>query len=112
MNKACRFFIDYLMLSVLIPVLSATAAVYYVNQEIEGHNYFAYVWAWPKANEQTRQLIREAMADGKISHWESAELVRVIFDDVHSLWTCPVGSDCSDITIEYAREKLIKAMQA
>ena len=51
------------------------------------------------------------MADGKISRWESVELVRVVLDDVHALMTCPAGSDCRDITIEQAREKLREAMQ-
>ncbi len=111
MSKARRFFIDYLMVPVLIPVFSAAAAAYYVNQETEDYTYLSYAWAWPHANEHTRQLIREAMADGKISRWESAELVRVILDDVHALMTCPTGSDCRDITIEQAREKLREAMQ-
>ena len=37
MSKARRFFIDYLMVPVLIPVFSAAAAVYYVNQETEDY---------------------------------------------------------------------------
>ncbi|MEV1997173.1 hypothetical protein ABZQ20_32995 [Pseudomonas aeruginosa] len=110
MNKLRRFYINYLMVPTLMPLIAAAGSAVYVAQEAETYNYTSFAWAWPHANEQTRAAIRDAMADGKISRWEASRLYRLIMDDVHALMTCPVGSDCRDITAEQAREQLQQVM--
>lgn len=105
-----RFFRDYLMVPVLMPAFTACFAVYDVSQEVEPYTYTSYAWAWPHANENTREVIREAMADGKISRWESPVVFRTIMDDVHALMTCPAGNECRDKTVEQTREILQEAM--
>lgn len=105
-----RFFRDYLMAPVLMPALTACYAVYDVSQEVEPYTYTSYAWAWPRADEHTREVIREAMADGKISRWESPVLFRTIMDDVHGLMSCPAGEECRKKTVEQTRDMLREAM--
>lgn len=110
MKSARRYFTDYLMVPVLMATFSAAASIYYVSQETEDYNYLSYASAWPHANEHTRQLIRDALSDGKISRWESSEILRAVLDDVQVLVTCPASSDCRSLTTEQARLTLRDAM--
>lgn len=106
-----RFFSKYLAIPAGMMSLAAGIAAYQVNQEAENYAYFSATWAWSHVHEPTRDVIRQVMADGVMTRWESAGVYRAIMDDVHMYMTCPVGLECRDKTVEQARTALQEAMK-
>lgn len=106
-----RFYLKYLLIPTVMPILAATAGAYSMAQEAENFSYYTATWAWGHVHEPTRDIIRHVMADGVMSRWESAEVNRAIMADAHMLMTCPVGEECRNKTVIEARAALMEVMK-
>jgi len=94
MNKAWQFFKNYLVIVVALPTIAAVLGGIYAVQEISPQEYRILTNAWPHLHQQrTNDLIREAMADGKIVSWDYAVLWRAAIDDAGLLSTEGASED-------------------
>lgn len=87
MKRAWRFFIDYLMVILLVPVLCAAFAAYHVTREINPNDYAMLREAWPRLHQPTRDAIADAMkrGNGTISNWDYTKLFRLALNDAGGL---------------------------
>lgn len=87
MNKFRRFFIDYLMVPLGIPVACALLAGYHVSRELDANGYATLAEAWPHLHQPARDAITEAMkkGDGKISQWDYSPLFSLALNDAGAL---------------------------
>ncbi|EMP3151669.1 hypothetical protein WDX82_005126 [Salmonella enterica] len=107
MKARSFFFANYLLVPVALAFIGAGSAAYYMSREAETNSYLSAIWAWPYANEHTRQLIRDTMADGKMTRWEAQDIFSAAMDDIHALGVCQSDDPaCLDATTEQARERL------
>lgn len=96
-------------LILLMMAVTFAGSVYYVCREIDGSLYLSYAQAWPRVSEPTRQKFSAAMADGKITQWESADLLRSVIPD-GGLSICSTTSACAQTPSEQGREVLKRTM--
>lgn len=85
MNKYRRFFFDYLMVPLCMPILSAAIAAYHVTGETDASSYATLREAWPHLHQPTRKAIAAAMTAGKISRWDYQKLFGLALTDTGAI---------------------------
>ncbi|ABO60497.1 hypothetical protein LA345_37915 (plasmid) [Burkholderia vietnamiensis] len=107
MSTLRRFFIDYLMVPLGIPLVCAAASVYHVSKETTATGYATLAMAWPHLHQSTRDAIVSAMRGdgGRISQWEFVRLSDLALRDAGAL-ELPIAGD--DVSLQ--RERLVRTM--
>ncbi|MDN7664057.1 hypothetical protein [Burkholderia cenocepacia] len=107
MKRAWQFFIDYLMVILLVPALCAAAAAYHVTREIDANDYAVLREAWPRLHQPTRDTIADAMkrGSGTINNWDYTKLFRLAINDAGGL----VLNEASDAVAD-ERAALVRTM--
>ncbi|ACD21584.1 hypothetical protein [Paraburkholderia phytofirmans] len=85
--KVGRFVIDYLLVPLGMPLLTAAYAGYHASTEIEPASYATLREAWPHLQQPTRSAIASAMdsGSGKISRWQYIPLFNAALTDAGGL---------------------------
>ncbi|KND60401.1 hypothetical protein BVER_03839c [Candidatus Burkholderia verschuerenii] len=98
MKSFRRFFIDYLMIPLLVPAACAAIAAYHVSREIDANDYAVLREAWPRLHQPTRDAIADAMkrGDGTISTWAYTKLFRLAMNDAGALTLAGASDSAAD----------------
>ncbi|WP_321959546.1 hypothetical protein [Burkholderia cenocepacia] len=107
MTTLRRFFVDYLMVPIGIPLACAALSVYHVSGETGASGYATLTQAWPHLHQPARDAIVSAMRgnDGQISQWEFVRLSDLALRDAGAL-ELPAASD----DVRGQRERLVRTM--
>jgi hypothetical protein len=108
MNKLRRFFVQYMMVPVLMCALTAVFSIYHAAGEVDSLGYATLTTAWPELHQPARKAISDAIASGKISRWNYQSLFTIALNDTHGL-AMPVPSQLGTTAEE--RQKLIDAVR-
>lgn len=108
MSKFRRFFMQYMILPLLMPTLSAAYAAYNATTEVGPVAYATLAAAWPSLHQPSRDAIARALAAGKLREWDYHPLFNAALNDSRGL----VMPDPATLgTAAQEREKLRAVMQ-
>ncbi|CAH2782574.1 MAG: hypothetical protein PPHEINF_2010 [uncultured Paraburkholderia sp.] len=107
MTTLRRFFVDYLMVPIGIPLVCAALSAYHVSGETSASGYATLTQAWPHLHQPARDAIVSAMRgnDGRISQWTYARLFDLALRDAGAIEMPATSNDVRD-----QRERLVRTM--
>ncbi|WP_447874854.1 hypothetical protein [Serratia fonticola] len=85
MKRVLTFVKDHLAVALILPLLTGVGTAIYIRGEIEAGEYREIAMAWPRLSSQTKAVVSDAMIDGKLTHWEFADIRPLIINETHML---------------------------
>lgn len=108
MKKLLETVMSYAGITLAGTLIGVIGGVVVAAQEVTPYTYQSFVEVWPKLDKDLKDEISAAMADGRISRWESTDLYRRLFDAQHALLVRP----SLDVSLDESRTKLKELIEA